>query len=255
MAELTEAVADVAEEVADKSLLVADVSRSLSGRDFGLGFVSGSVLSGTIVFWRCRKFFETKYDKIAAQEIAEMRDHYRAKKATVHAPAVVVPDNKPKLEEIIEERGYAPPPPGSPNVSLPQVSPEPEKLTAVEKLERQVDIEKTVGEWNYDFEVSRRTPDTPYVIHEDEFADKDYTGVTLTYYEEDHVLADELNKPVENKERLIGVDTLSRFGHGSNTPNVVHIRNDKLSIDVEVIKVEGSYSNALLGHTQIDDEA
>jgi hypothetical protein len=261
MAELTEAVAEVAEEVADKSLLVAGVSRSLSGRDFGLGFVSGGVLTGTIVSWRCRKFFETKYDKIAAEEIAEMREHYRAKKVkdALNAPTVVVPDDKPKLEEIIEERGYAPPPPGDPNVAPTRMQPqgfgsEAEQIAATERFERQVDIEKTVGEWNYEFEVSRRTPDAPYIIHEDEFADKEYTSVTLTYYEEDKVLADEFNKPVDDKERLVGSDNLSRFGHGSNNPNVVHIRNDTLGIDAEVIKVEGSFGNTLLGPTALNDE-
>jgi hypothetical protein len=254
MAELTEAVAEVAEEVADKSLLVAGVSRSLSGRDFGLGFVSGGVLTGTIVFWRCRKFFETKYDKIAAEEIAEMREHYRAKKDAV----VVVPDDKPKLEEIIEERGYAPPPPGDPNVAPPPQMTWPRVDSPVAPVapavERQVDIEKTVGEWNYEFEVSRRTPDAPYIIHEDEFADKEYTSVTLTYFEEDKVLADEFNKPVDDKERLVGTDNLSRFGHGSHNPNVVHVRNDALGIDAEVIKVEGSFGNTLLGPTALNDE-
>jgi len=77
--------------------------------------------------------------------------------------------------------------------------------------------------------------------------------VVLTYYEEDKVLADEYNKPIEEKKGLIGEDTLSRFGHGATNPNVVYVRNDTLSIDVEVIKVEGSYSNTLLGHPPIDN--
>jgi len=41
MAELTEAVAEVAESVAEDALTMANISRSISGRDIGIGFVLG----------------------------------------------------------------------------------------------------------------------------------------------------------------------------------------------------------------------
>ena len=38
-----------------------------------------------------------------------------------------------------------------------------------------------------------------------------------------------------------------RFGHGSNDPNVVYIRNDRLKAEYEVLLNSGSYQEEILG--------
>jgi hypothetical protein len=255
MAELTEAVAEVAESVAGDALTVAEVSRSLSGRDFGIGFVFGGIVSGVTTFWYLRRRLEAKYNKIAEDEIAEMRDHYRSKQA--------VASEKPKLDKIVEERGYVPPERGGLNVSIndPQTM-GPVVFEENDEIETRNVFEHVREDWDYEAEVASRVPDRPYIIHQDEFSERDYTGVTLTYYENDGILIDEDKKPIDNKERLVGKDALNRFGHGADNPNIVYVRNEVLSIDIEIVKSEGSYTEEVHGfkhedpskRTKLDDE-
>lgn len=242
MAELTEVVAEVAEGVAGDALTVAAVSRSISGRDFSLGFVSGGISSGLVVFLWARKHYESKFNKIAMEEIAEMREHYR-KKASVASEKV-------SLEEIVAEQGYTEPrreglvntPPLAPKPNLEQMKPK----TKAEEIIQQKNVFDS--EWNQEFEISQRIPDRPYIIHRDEVGEIDgYTGVTLMYYEGDNVLVDEDNKPVENKSVLVGDDNLSRFGHGSGDSNLLFIRNNSLQVDIEVIRSEQSWAEVIQG--------
>jgi hypothetical protein len=255
MAELTETVAEVAEGVANNAITVAEVSRSISGRDFSMGFVSGGFLSGLVTWLWSRKHYELKFNKIAMEEIAEMREHYRAKAAVV--------SEKPSPEEIVEREGYIPPERGGLNVkpSVPMPQPPKSRLVPSSELEEEskpktkaesILQQKNVfdPEWNQEFEISQRTPDQPYVIHREEFAEiNGYTGVTLTYYEGDDVLVDEDNRPVENKSVLVGDDNLSRFkfGHGSGDPHLVFIRNDSLHVDIEVIRSEQKWAEVMQG--------
>jgi len=242
MAELTEAVAEVAETVAENAMDVAQVSRSLSGRDLGIGFGLGVTLGSATTFFFVRRWLESKYNKIVEEEIDAMRDHFRSK-VEERAKSVVVEvhaEEKPDLERIVQERGYVPPPPGDMNIAQ-EVS----KQTAEEIVE----IVKNVFDetWDYEAELAARSSDKPYVIHVDEFKEGDYISVSLTYFEGDDILCDEHNKPVDNKELLVGEDNLSKFGHGSKDPHIVYIRNDKLSLDMELIKSEGSFVEEIHG--------
>lgn len=237
MAELTEAVAEVAEGVADAALNVAEISRSFSGRDLGIMFVLGGSVGSLITAVVMRRLIETKYNQLAEAEISEMREHFRAKQ--------VVADEKPDLERIVEERGYVPPPPGGLNVVQPVIDVEPIELEEEDDEDEVKNIFK--DGWNYEVELALRSADKPYVIHQDEYSDRGFSGVTLTYYEGDDILCDEHNKPIDNKDQLIGEENLARFGHGSGNPNIVYIRNELLSIDIELLKDDGSYVEKLHG--------
>lgn len=100
--------------------------------------------------------------------------------------------------------------------------------------------------WDYETEVRNRTEDAPYVLHKDEFYGEEsgYTQVTLTYYAGDQILCDEDDSPVYNHELITGP---LLFGHGSNDPNVVHIRNDKRKAEYEILFDPGLYSVDVLG--------
>jgi hypothetical protein len=155
---------------------------------------------------------------------------------------------------MVEERGYVPPERGGLNVHVhdPRPTPPPVPVrepSTSEIIESENVFEKlSTEEWDYEAEVASRSPDVPYVIHQDEYSDQGFTGVTLTYYEADNILVDDDNKPVDNKERLVG-NALARFGHGSRNPHIVYVRNETLSIDVEVVKDSGSYADKLRNET------
>lgn len=110
----------------------------------------------------------------------------------------------------------------------------------------------TIDEWDYDVEVAHRTQDAPYIIHRDEFfgEEEGYSQSTITWYAGDDILCDENDAPIYNPERIVG--TLI-FGHGSNDPNVVYVRNDRLQAEYEVLRDDGHYVTEILGQ-HIDDE-
>lgn len=101
-------------------------------------------------------------------------------------------------------------------------------------------------DWDYDEELKKRNTGEPYVIHRDEFHgnEMDYTQSTLTYYAGDDIMTDEDDVPIFNHSTIVG-DLL--FGHGSGDPNVVHVRNDKLKGEYEILRDEGLYSIVIAG--------
>jgi len=101
-------------------------------------------------------------------------------------------------------------------------------------------------EWNMEEEMASRSPDAPYVIHVDEFFNKEkgYHQSTLEYYEADNILCDENNVPIYAPEKIVG---RLEWGRGSRDQNVVYIRNDKLSAEYEITRNPGSYQMEVLG--------
>lgn len=104
-------------------------------------------------------------------------------------------------------------------------------------------------DWNQEVELSKRDPEVPYVISFEEFNENstDWEQNNLVYYEEDDVLADERDNPIPEIEATVGYDNLKRFGHGSQDPNVVYIRNERTEALFEVIRNQGSYTDQVVG--------
>jgi hypothetical protein len=95
-------------------------------------------------------------------------------------------------------------------------------------------------------------PEKPYVISQEEFMQNDpsFEQATLTYYEKDNTLADERDDIVSDRKNTVGTEFQDRFGEGSSDNNVVHIRNEKVSMDFEVIRSERSFSADVLGEPE-----
>lgn len=89
----------------------------------------------------------------------------------------------------------------------------------------------------------------PTVITLEEFTDeKDhFDKLTINYYAEDDTLVDEREDIITNVNALIGEDALLCFGESSDDPDVVYVRNERLSIDYEVIRINKSYQETVLG--------
>jgi hypothetical protein len=106
--------------------------------------------------------------------------------------------------------------------------------------------------WNYESELQYRNDGQPYIIHYDEFMtnETNYPQETLTYYRGDDIVADQQDSPIYNYASLMGE---LRFGHGSNDPNVVYIRNDQIHMEWEVLLHEGSYSYEVAGIDKLQE--
>jgi hypothetical protein len=268
-----EVVAEVAEEVADQATHVAEVSRGLSGRDFGLvfgGLVVGAGIGGALGYIFAERKLDAKYAEIAAEEVAEMREHFHAKEVAREQEA-----GKGDLEEIVRERGYipdeeegsAPPMVVTPPTAVveraeevrdeeaePEPAAEAEAVDeAPEPVTRNVFRDQAAppkDEWDWHKERSQRSPLRPYVIHREERDEADaYDSVTFTYYEADDVICNERDEviPEGDRERIFGEANLEKFGHGSGDATTVYIRNDQLEMDIEVIRSPNSYAEEVHG--------
>lgn len=82
-------------------------------------------------------------------------------------------------------------------------------------------------------------PDEPYVISPEEFGESDnYEQINLTYYA-DGVLADDNDEVMDDIESTVGEDFADHFGDYED--DSVHIRNDRLRCDYEILKDNRTY--------------
>ena len=108
--------------------------------------------------------------------------------------------------------------------------------------------------FDYEEELKRRDPDKPYLITKDEFFENgpNYDQLSFTYYEKDGVLLNQEDEIVDDF-RGVGAENLMRFGHGSEDPNVVYVRNVNANLDFEISLSKDSYAESL-GFTPDDDD-
>jgi len=219
------------------------------------GVATGSVL--TYVFVRNR--LDKKYKEITDEEIASVKNHYNAK-----AEAVREREEKPELDEVVLSLGYKEPPSNevlavkdkAVVVSIPEV---PAVVTTIRNaFEEPAAEDPGVPIWDYANEVRSRSRviGVPFIIHADEFEENQegHTQARYTYYESDDVLADEDDLAVVDWEDVCGLYCVTRFGHGSNDPNIVFVRNNERDLDMEITLSRGSYAQEVHGVVQHSDE-
>lgn len=168
-------------------------------------FTAG-VAVGSLVTWR---YFKTKYE-VVEDEIEEKIEEPEGE-SEEDDPEVLeskMSYKKPPLKEyvkMVEDNGYAP-------------------KTHVEEVEEEI----ANGEWN-DKDVYE-----PYIIRPEEYGELHaYETLSLNYYA-DGVLTDELDNPIEDVESLVPADFADHFGEYED--DVVHVRNDNLECDYEILR-------------------
>lgn len=251
MAVVNEA-AEVAHEVVENAEEIAELVVS-ARRAFGVGIVAGAVVAGGVTYYVVNKRLSTKYERLAEEEIAQMREHYHAKQ--------VAREEKPDLEtlgKMTADLGYgAEQPqtapvadPGAPNTTAAVDS---ETKNVFEEAEKRIETKDAEEGWDYDVERSKRSAGKPYVIHKDEQEEMGFTTTTFTYYEGDDVLCDERDRVVDGRDEILGTEFMEKFGHGSDDPNVVYIRNEDLAVEVEVCRSPNSYAEEVHGFKHSDE--
>lgn len=81
----------------------------------------------------------------------------------------------------------------------------------------------------------------PYVIAPTEFGTRDdYDSVSLTYYA-DGVLADDADEPIIDINDVVGLESLDSFGDYEE--DCVHVRNDELKTDFEILADSRRYTD------------
>jgi len=214
-----------------------------------LAFICGATVGGVVVAAALDRKYKTKYAQIADDEIESVKDHYRMKEMDLlETQKEIASQPKPNLEtmtkhlkerakaELISEgEGYI-----QREDTEEEESEEPEAENAFER--------PPLPPWEYDREMAGRTGEHPFIMHFEEFQQSECSHqLTITYFEGDDVLVDESDEVITKKDEVVGMDNLGKFGHGSNDPNVVYIRNPKLDVEYEVLLHKGHYAIEILG--------
>ena len=186
-----------------------------------LTFSAGAVV-GSAITW---KLLKSKYEQIAQDEIDFQLERFSRREAKLNEELKDVNDvldtyekvEKAQVEEYkktVAERGYT----DYTSYSKPTTP------------ENEAKEEET-------------TKDKPYVITPEEFAEKDdYACINLTYYA-DGILADDDDYLVDDVDNVVGVDSLSRIGEYEN--DALHVRNDRLKIDYEILRDKRNYTDVV----------
>lgn len=187
----------------------------------------GGVFIGGFLTW---DFFKTKYEKIADEEIASVKETFEHREPR--------PDKNYKVEE--ELKG---------NDTYINVSP-----GVAERVIQIIDSNSYRNYSNTAIETDKKggTADMelkqPYVITPEQYEDNvDYTKVSLTWYS-DEVLEDDWGN-VLDPDDVIGSDALKTFGQYEK--DSVFVRDDDEQIDYEVLLDTRSYKETY-GHDPVE---
>ena len=184
---------------------------------------------GSAVTW---KLVKTKYERIANEEIAEMREYVRNKQ-----------DNKEVEVKPLESKPFGAEP------SIVDIE-EVDKSEYVKLAQTYLNgIQETMEKGG---EEQMKDDDAPYVITPEEFAQNDdYDIVSLVCYA-DKVLEDDNGDIVQNVNDLFDEDYLDHFGEFDE--DSVYVRNDVLKIDYEILLDVRTYADANSVNSHKDDE-
>jgi hypothetical protein len=239
------AVESVANTAADHIEEVAEVARHINTH-FVQGFAAGGAFGlvvGFIFGYRLnREKIRAEAFKAAEEDMVQVRMYYHERYEGQNAASKVVPE-KPALEDVVEERKRPMPPP------VPVQEPVAEKAREVQYPKtRETGKEKDLG-WDYGAEMQTRSPNHPYIIHQDEFNNNqlEFGHQTWTYYAGDDILSDERDEVVVRPELVVGEENLKKFGHGSDDTEVVFIRNEKVGMEFEICRSWKSYASEVHG--------
>lgn len=227
-----------------------------------LAVIGGSVLGlavGTVAgYFIARERWVKHFEELLETEIENTKNYYDLlyKKGDYATPASVLQRRVPAKPQGVSDEEVVEPPTellervvsGLKNGKGPK--PKHKGVQTVNIFDN-----KTEDDGDHAEEDAARGPETPYILDVDEFMNTEvgYQQVTLTYFAEDHVLADENEMPMEDIEASVGNSNLDRFGYRSKDPNVVYIRNERLELDFEVCLSKGSYAKEVGGFVEHQD--
>lgn len=187
-------------------------------------FAVGAAIGSAVTY----KLVKDKYERIAQEEIAEMREYYRKK-------------HEPMEEEFVE-----------PEESIVKIT-EADKRDYASIVSRYAnDISEITEKGGVEAMEDEDDDDKPFVIPPEDFGEiEDYDTQSLTYYS-DGVLEDDQGNVIENPSDLVGDDIGDHFGEFEE--DAVHVRNDKYHTYYEVLLDIRTYADANSINSHKDDE-
>lgn len=163
--------------------------------------------AGVAATWR---FFKTKYETIAQEEIDSVKEVYSKKNAISE-----------DTTDTREDDGY---------------------VAAKEELHEYKSMTSDLGYSNTKKERGlENMDDKPRIIPPEQFGEIDeYDRISLIYYE-DGVLTDDLNDPIDDIEDVVGIGFDTHFGEYED--DTVYVINDKFKTYYEVLRDYSRYAD------------
>lgn len=172
-------------------------------------FLSG-IAVGSVVTWQLVK---KEYEQIAQAEIDSVKAHFK----NTAVDAQIVQEDGEEYEIVEDDDDDAD--------------------EYYEILENEGYVESAKSEEPVSYK-------KPYVISPDEFQeDIEYTNITF-YYFADGVLTDENHEIVDDVEGTVGLDSLEHFGDYED--DAVHVRNERLVCEYEILFDQRNYSEVAM---------
>lgn len=182
---------------------------------FATGVVVGSIMTVRLI--------KDKYEKIAEDEIADMRDYYNEKRK--------------KLSDLTEDTVSEEKTSGITDEEKEEYD---RKLTNYNKMFESGEETKSM----FDDEESDDDDDEDdgiTLLHPQEFGTlDDYETAFLEYYTDGYVI-DEFGDVVADPEKILGKEALGSIGKYSE--DVIHVRNESEMTDFEVLKIAHDYKS------------
>ena len=177
-------------------------------------FIGGAV-TGSLVSWY---FTKKKYETLAENEIAKMREGYRQKNKELAERARIKPD----ISEVIKD----------------QITIHKEDVDLAEKEENLIakyaEESEPTGEENIS-----PNDDVIEFIDDSEFASMNgYEKLNLVLYEDD-VLANEMSDDIVLVEDTVGQQAIDDFKHYN--PEAFYVRNNQLMTEYEITRDHRTY--------------
>lgn len=212
----------------------------------------GGAATGALI---CFALLKEKYEALANEEIKNMKDYYQKEIENI--------DNayEEELDNLINTM----------NRDIDEHNKRAEKKTYVDYVKK-YSPEEIIKDKYYDISYPdvideedgppEDPPENdlqyeePFVISREEFDEgyPHFDKITITYYENDGVLADEQDEVIPDIEAVVGYDSLGRFGDMSEDDCVVYVRNGRLGADYEIVLAQESYAESVLGIMQDKEE-
>lgn len=217
---------DVAEEFTEQAAEVVTIVKNNPILLAGVAFTALGI-GGFAGYKFAERKLTTKYDKMLDKEIAETEAFFTGRNSARF------PTEKPadELDEELEEVEKA----IVRNIRQYNRAPSrPDTVLQVPEIIEEVVIQESDSE-------------DPVLIS---FEDYNNSGpeaqqLTITYYAEDDILADEADNVIENVEATVGIDNLDFIRHSDKL--TFYIRNRGSALEFEVDKVQRSYSETVHG--------
>ena len=179
-------------------------------------FATGAII-GSVVTW---KLLKTKYEQLAQEEIDSVKEVFSRRKRSEINPVDDWADDEcdnPVLRKSVDISEY----------------------TKILQTKGYTDYSGSNKEGKEEPQIDR-----PYVISPEEFGELDnYRTIGLTYFA-DGILADDADyEIVEDVDNVVGFDSLNHFEKYDE--EAVHVRNDAMKCDYEILKDRRKYSDVL----------